>query len=323
MNTKKLQVLATSKLSRLAGLMRYSSFAPPPFYLRIMLTYECNLGCSFCNQKELMDVAGNEELDVETLEKIEDNIDFPYKPKIHLFGGEPTVHENIEEVIDLFHERGYRVSMTTNGVDAGWMASDTMEGLDEINISVNTTEYSYVLEAVERINSFSSPPLINVNCPITPQNQNDLARISRDFKDLGISAIVFNHLSFSREETINEEIDIETVRSQKRKVEDMDIPSIFFPPVREEDFEEYYLNPSFPGTKCIAPWLKMEILPSGKVASCPKLVPDKDVVVGDATEENLSEVWNNEKFRQIRKRIHEDGVFEDSYCFRCCFRRYR
>lgn len=262
-------------------------------------------------------------MDLETVKEIESNIDFLYKPRIHLFGGEPTVHEDIDEIIDFFDSKGYRLSMTTNGTNHGWIGEDEVDKLDEVNISVNLEEYEYVKEAVEKINSYENPPSINVNCPLSPANHGRLTEIAWDFKGLDIASLVFQHLIWSRDESFNEEVDVETVKNQMEKVREMDIPATFFPPVKKEDIQDYYRNPDFPGTKCLAPWLRMEILPSGEVASCKWLVPDQDVVVGDAVSEELSSIWNGSRFREIRGRIRDEGVYEDSYCHRCCFRRYR
>ena len=79
------------------------------FYIEI--TNVCNLDCSFCpttkRQPEFMDI--------ETFRKILDQI----KPHTnYLFfhvKGEPLLHPEIDMFLDISHEKGFKVNITTNG----------------------------------------------------------------------------------------------------------------------------------------------------------------------------------------------------------------
>ena len=79
------------------------------FYIEI--TSACNLACSFCpptkRQKEF--------ISVEDFAKKLDQIK-PYTDYIYLHvKGEPLLHPKIDRLLDISHEKGFKVNITTNG----------------------------------------------------------------------------------------------------------------------------------------------------------------------------------------------------------------
>lgn len=79
------------------------------FYLEI--TSVCNLACSFCppteRQKQFISTADF----VKRLEQIKPHTDYIY---LHV-KGEPLLHPRIDELLDISHEYGFKVNITTNG----------------------------------------------------------------------------------------------------------------------------------------------------------------------------------------------------------------
>ena len=79
------------------------------FYIEI--TSACNLACSFCpptkRQKEFISV----EDFAERLDQIKPYTDYIY---LHV-KGEPLLHPKIDRLLDISHEKGFKVNITTNG----------------------------------------------------------------------------------------------------------------------------------------------------------------------------------------------------------------
>ena len=79
------------------------------FYIEI--TNVCNLACSFCPQTRRQP----EFMEIETFDRILDQIkshtDYIY---FHV-KGEPLLHPEIDEFLDLSYEKGFKVNITTNG----------------------------------------------------------------------------------------------------------------------------------------------------------------------------------------------------------------
>jgi len=86
----------------------------------------------------------------------------------------------------------------------------------------------------------------------------------------------------------------------------------FRPKVHAPLMDSYYT----PGTKldgrCLYPFLHARVSFSGKVYFCPFI----RVEVGDLTQQSLEEVWNGEKYVEMRRRLLEHGIFP--VCRRCC-----
>lgn len=77
----------------------------------IEITSACNLKCSFCpptkRQSEFMKMDTFDNI----LDQIKDYTDYIY---FHV-KGEPFLHPNIDELLDMSYEKGFQVNVTTNG----------------------------------------------------------------------------------------------------------------------------------------------------------------------------------------------------------------
>jgi MoaA/NifB/PqqE/SkfB family radical SAM enzyme len=76
----------------------------------VILTYRCNSKCSMCHIWQ-NPTHPQEEVTLETLSKIPDGVDF-----LNLTGGEPTLREDLHEIVDLLHPKAMKVEISTNGL---------------------------------------------------------------------------------------------------------------------------------------------------------------------------------------------------------------
>ncbi|MEQ8154016.1 MAG: radical SAM/SPASM domain-containing protein [Clostridiaceae bacterium] len=77
----------------------------------IEITNVCNLSCEFCPQTKRTP----EFMKIDTFSKILDQIK-PFTDYIYLhIKGEPLLHPEIDKFLDLSHEKGFKVNLTTNG----------------------------------------------------------------------------------------------------------------------------------------------------------------------------------------------------------------
>src|SRR6476619_5535499 len=79
------------------------------FYLEI--TSVCNLACSFCPPTERQKQFISVEDFSKRLDQIKPHTDYIY---LHV-KGEPLLHPKIDQLLDLSHEKGFKVNITTNG----------------------------------------------------------------------------------------------------------------------------------------------------------------------------------------------------------------
>jgi len=87
--------------------------------VNLLLTNYCNRGCPYCFAKqkvELDKIDGlkDEQITLENAQKVAKF--FRKERQIGLLGGEPTLHPQFKEIIDLFLNYGYHITIFSNGI---------------------------------------------------------------------------------------------------------------------------------------------------------------------------------------------------------------
>ena len=198
-----------------------------------------------------------------------------------------------------------------------------------------TTEGLRRLQAAARRKG--APLRVSINTTVAHESLEALDQMVDVAEELGVDAIGLNHLMFSTPEEVAETVkiigaadasviatfvtpdpglDVPKVRAQvaalAAKCKQRNILFDFRPKVHSQLMDSYYT----PGTKldgrCLYPFLHARVSYSGKVYFCPFI----RVEVGDLTESSLEEVWNGERYVEMRRRLLEHGIFP--VCRRCC-----
>lgn len=80
-----------------------------------------------------------------------------------------------------------------------------------------------------------------------------------------------------------------------------------------EPLIDSYYTPGTPlSGRCLYPFLNARVSFSGKVYFCPFI----RVEVGDLTQATFEEIWNGERYVELRRRLLEHKLFP--VCRRCC-----
>ena len=182
-----------------------------------------------------------------------------------------------------------------------------------------------------------APLRVSINTTVAHESLDALDRMVDVAGELGVDAIGLNHLMFSTPEEVAETVkiigasdasviatfvtpdpglDVARVREQvgalAAKCRERNILFDYRPKVHEPLLDSYYT----PGTKlngrCLYPFLHARVSFSGKMYFCPFI----RVEVGDLTQNSLEEIWNGERFVEMRRRLLEHGIFP--VCRRCC-----
>jgi MoaA/NifB/PqqE/SkfB family radical SAM enzyme len=198
-----------------------------------------------------------------------------------------------------------------------------------------TTEGIHRLQAAARRRG--APLRIGINTTVTHESLDALDQMVEVAEQLGVNAIGLNHLMFSTPEEVAETVKIigatdpsvistfvtpdpgleiahvrRKVLALAKKCKERNILFDYRPKVHTQLMDSYYT----PGTKldgrCLYPFLHARVSFSGKVFFCPFI----RVEVGDLTESTLEEVWNGERYVEMRRRLLEHGIFP--VCRRCC-----
>ncbi|WP_054840176.1 GTP 3',8-cyclase MoaA [Thermococcus sp. JCM 11816] len=151
--------------------MLYDRFGRPVTNLRISLTQECNYRCFFCHREGQRFLAKNELTpeEIERLVRIASRLGIR---KVKLTGGEPTVREDILEIVKRIKPYVIDLSMTTNGSRLKELAKPLAKaGLDRVNVSLHSLKpevykritgvdgLEAVLVGIEEAVKYLSPPV--------------------------------------------------------------------------------------------------------------------------------------------------------------------
>ncbi|WP_297556220.1 GTP 3',8-cyclase MoaA [Thermococcus sp.] len=152
----------------------YDRFGRPVTNLRISLTQECNFRCFFCHREGQRFLAKNEMTpeEIERLVRIASHLGIK---KVKLTGGEPTVRDDIIEIVRLIKPYVIDLSMTTNGSKLKELAKPLAKaGLDRVNVSLHSLKpevykritgvdmLETVLEGIEEAVKYLSPVKLNM-----------------------------------------------------------------------------------------------------------------------------------------------------------------
>lgn len=124
------------------------------FYIEI--TNVCNLACSFCPQTKRKP----EFMEIETFNKILVQIK-PFTDYLYFHvKGEPFLHPKLDQLLDICHEKGFKVNITTNGTLINQVKDKILmkPALRQINISLHSfygnEKYDKKEEYINNILSF-------------------------------------------------------------------------------------------------------------------------------------------------------------------------
>lgn len=94
------------------------------------ITYQCNLNCSYCSEKEKRDKVVDIEKGIELIEKNDNDW-------VYITGGEPLTVKNIVDVVRRLKKAGKKVGLTTNGTIHKF---EVLKYLDRIGVSIDGDE---------------------------------------------------------------------------------------------------------------------------------------------------------------------------------------
>jgi MoaA/NifB/PqqE/SkfB family radical SAM enzyme len=182
------------------SLLKSRLWTHKPFFLAHAITYACNSRCKTCTYWK-MSGRKNENLSTEGVFRLLDEAyDFGMRG-YYLFGGEPTVRDDIGSVIDYAKRRGFLTTMNTNGsllaekaqelcnVDFMFISLDYFNSYHDF-IRGRAGSFEEVLEGIERIRKAGNTRVVLVTT-ISTLNFDAIKPMARLAEDLHVG-ISFN-----------------------------------------------------------------------------------------------------------------------------------
>ncbi|WP_028561748.1 radical SAM protein [Paenibacillus pinihumi] len=196
-----------------------------PLILTILLTYNCNLKCSFCGQndirrnaKSLVENGFKMALELEQIELILDDAVASGIRHVNLWGGEPLLHPQIFEIIHAIKKRYMRCFMVTNGTKLEELAEQIVASkLDFLQVSIDAEGdkhdkvrnhkglYAKIQRGINKINGMKRIfPIISSSTVIIPDNVDYLSDIADRVIEDGFSTSFFQLLMSYPKDVIQE-----------------------------------------------------------------------------------------------------------------------
>ena len=338
----------------------FKGYSFSPIHYLLMLTYDCNIDCTFCyeGRKDRLD---QEELSLEEIKRIIDQI--PFYGLMTYVGGEPFMHRNIHEIIE-YSAKNCKFSIVTNGlynieknahlvVEKG-IKTPFHNGLVEIAVSLVGLEslhdkvvqmksaYKKALEGLNRIHRLRGEankrfPLISIRVVISEENVTQLHELVQVSKDVGADICIFSLLSMQANTYDPFPIREYTQKFYQRPKTPPFIPEEIlrreFELIREVQKGSDLLiryNPIGLTEDAIVNYYSSK--PSLKNYTChqpwqklsiqPTGEPTPCVLVkeGNLKTDSISDVWNRKVVRDFREVLKQEETFPA--CFGCCGLEY-
>jgi len=224
----------------------------------------------------------------------------------------------------------------------------SLDSFEDINDSIRGKgSFEKVVKGLEALQrekkkQNSSLPYVGIVSTISNLNYEHLAKLAASMKDKGLSWHIINlgtyvtdeigeeHTEYMKENLdcdaqywkgfasgYNNGIDGEVFSKILDEVHSIDngYPIITVPVIRPSKIGEYYAQLDvLVRDKCLAPWLSVNINYNGDVHFCADY---PDYITGNIKEENILDIYNNEKSKRFRQELKKspDGLFPA--CKRC------
>ena len=281
-------------------------------YLEI--TNVCNLKCDFCPETKRKAQFMSEATFKHILDEIKPFTDYIY---LHV-KGEPLLHPNLESLLDISYEKGFKVNITTNGTLIDKVADTliTKPAVRQVNFSLhsfdgNQNELSKD-EYMDSILTFSNKAIVKASIIISLRLWNlDEALLTEDQRKRNLDSIHKIEENFELPYKIQSNLSANKALKIGNRVYLNQDYEFKWPDLKEEeDFNK--------GT-CFGLRNQVAILVDGTVVPC-CLDGEGIINLGNIHENKFSDIVNGKRVESIRLGFCNNNVVEE-LCRKCGYRK--
>ncbi|MCP5081287.1 MAG: pyrroloquinoline quinone biosynthesis protein PqqE [Alphaproteobacteria bacterium] len=286
----------------------------PPIGILAELTHRCPLQCPYCsNPVELL--KANRELSTETWIDILNQAADLGVLQVHLSGGEPTLRQDLEQLVSALSSRSVYTNLITAGINLSKARIQALKdaGLDHVQLSIQgatpeVTEligkhkkgFAQKMQTAEHVRACGLP--LTVNAPIHRHNIHQVA----DFIELALALdadrLEIANVQYYGWAYLNRAALLPALEDVERQVEIVEKARDRLKGILNFDFvtPDYYADYPKP---CMGGWAKdaFVIVPDGTVLPCHAAQTISGLSFENAAETPLTEIWETsptfEKYR--------------------------
>lgn len=307
---------------------------PSPLCLLIHITLTCNRKCNWCYQQQDTFYNPTEmNMPVGAFKAILRTFKY-FKPHIHLYGGEPLLHQEFPLFLEIVGLCGYEPTLTTNGDYLDKYSRIIIQSsLSQLNLSLNgIIDYrgNFNQHLHKNIKDFlnlnKGRKIINLNLVINKETfdylEDLVLYLNKDYKKGDFVFLVLQHLNFQTGIDVNRPVfDLVKLATKLANIKKMKLKFklLFMPDIKLRDLSVYYESEHVFKNTCYVPWLGLSIYPDlsvtpgGGIFGC-------NYNLGNLAQGSIMDIWRGEELRDFRLKLIKKGL--PRACNRCCHKRY-
>jgi radical SAM protein with 4Fe4S-binding SPASM domain len=297
----------------------FSTRPTAPYRLDLALTYRCNNDCAHCYNVEHPALKGNPahaegELDTQAWKSIIDKAWALGIPHIIFTGGEPTLRNDLPELIAHAEANGQITGLNTNArrlADPDYVKRLVDSGLDHVQITVesadrevhnqmvNAKAFDQTIRGLK--NALATPLYVMTNTTMLRTNMHTIPATLDFLAELGVPTVGLNALIYSgRGATVGtglaeaELMPLLAVAQQKTEKHGQRL--IWYTPTQYCNFDPVQMNLGVKG--CTAALYNMCVEPDGGVLPCQSYYHP----LGNFLADEWDVIWNHELAVRLRER---------------------
>ena len=305
----------------LETVMPFSARPSAPYRLDLALTYRCNNDCAHCYNVEHPSLTpepstvGRGELSTEEWKRVLDKAWELGIPHIIFTGGEPTLREDLPELVAHAEHIGQITGLNTNGrrlADARYVERLVASGLDHVQITLESGEAEIHDQMVRSKGAFAqtvkglknvlaSPLYVMTNTTMLRTNANTIPSTLDFLAELGVPTIGLNALIHAGRGAevgtgLLESGLTSLLKVARQKTEMRGQRLIWYTPTQYCAFDPLALDLGVKG--CTAALYNMCVEPDGKVLPCQSYYQS----LGSLLDDQWDSIWNHPLSVRLRER---------------------
>lgn len=290
----------------------FTSKPTAPYRMDIAITYRCNNACAHCYNARARSFP---ELSTDEWIKIIDKLWEIRIPHIVFTGGEPTLREDLPELISHAEKNGQITGLNTNGrklADPSFVQQLVDAGLDHVQITLE----SHLAEIHDQMvchkgawqetiagirNALDTRLFVMTNTTMLTHNRDSIPETLEFLADLGVPTVGLNALIYSgRGKSVGtglSENELQPLLTSAQSITSKNGQRlIWYTPTQYCNFDPVHYGLGVKG--CTAALYNMCLEPDGGVLPCQSYYHP----VGNIRSNTWEEIWNHELCLQLRER---------------------
>jgi radical SAM protein with 4Fe4S-binding SPASM domain len=297
----------------------FSARPSAPYRMDLAITYRCNNDCSHCYNQEhpgtTNSSAHHQELGTQAWKQVLNRLWDLGIPHIIFTGGEPTLRNDLPELIAHAESNGQITGLNTNArrlADPEYVSSLVQAGLDHVQITLESSNASIHDQMVHSKGAFaqtvkgiqnvlSTRLYVMTNTTMLQDNIHTISSILDFLSDLGVPTVGLNALIYSgRGESVGSGLP-ETqltplLEIASRKTQEHGQRLIWYTPTQYCHFDPTQLDLGVKG--CTAALYNMCIEPDGSILPCQSYYKP----LGNILKDPWDSIWNHPLAIRLRER---------------------